>query len=96
MVGRREGSDRRRELARLSAGFSDGAAIWIVSVVVDPLASGIPERASERYRINKLRAAFDFAAAGIFRDGRSAPVGRRQDDRDRPAERSSPDDPGLA
>jgi hypothetical protein len=36
------------------------------------LASGIPERASERFRVNGLRAACDFATAGgIFRDGLS-------------------------
>ena len=57
------------------AGLSDGAAIWTVAVIVDPLASGISKRSSERFRVNKFRAACDFAAAaGIFRDDRTATI----------------------
>ncbi|WP_260691663.1 hypothetical protein [Rhizobium laguerreae] len=43
------------------------------------MASGIPKRVSERFRVNGLRAACDFATAGgIFRDGLTAAA---EDDR---------------
>ena len=45
----------------------------VVALTVDDLASSIPKRASERLRVNRLRAAIDFAAVGgIIRDDLTA------------------------
>lgn len=52
LVGRREDSDRRGELQGLSVALRDCTKTWIVAVIVDQSASGLPQRFYEWFGFN--------------------------------------------